>query len=52
MTKDRKEMESKGAKFITVDLKPFQDKVAPLAKELEEKGKWSKGLYGKIQELK
>jgi tripartite ATP-independent transporter DctP family solute receptor len=52
MTKDRKEMESKGAKFITVDLKPFQDKVAPLAKDLEDKGKWSKGLYGKIQELK
>jgi TRAP-type transport system periplasmic protein len=52
MTKDRKEMESKGAKFIEVDRKPFQDKVAPLVKELEDKGKWSKGLYQKIQDLK
>jgi tripartite ATP-independent transporter DctP family solute receptor len=52
MTKDRKEMESKGAKFIEVDRKPFQDKVAPLAKELEDKGKWTKGLYQKIQDLK
>jgi len=52
MTKDRKEMESKGAKFIEVDRKPFQDKVAPLVKELEDKGKWSKGLYLKIQDLK
>lgn len=52
MTKDRKEMESKGAKFIEVDLKPFQDKVAPLAKELEDKGKWTKGLYQRIQDLK
>jgi TRAP-type C4-dicarboxylate transport system substrate-binding protein len=52
MTKDRKEMESKGAKFIEVDRKPFQAKVAPLVKELEDKGKWSPGLYQKIQELK
>ena len=52
MTKDRREMESKGAKFIEVDHKPFRDKVAPLVKELEDKGKWSKGLYQKIQELK
>jgi tripartite ATP-independent transporter DctP family solute receptor len=52
MTKDRKEMESKGAKFIEVDRKPFQAKVAPLVKELEDKGKWSPGLYQKIQDLK
>jgi TRAP-type C4-dicarboxylate transport system substrate-binding protein len=52
MTKDRKEMESKGAKFIEVDRKPFQAKAAPLVKELEDKGKWSPGLYQKIQDLK
>lgn len=52
MDKDRKEMEAKGAKIITVDLKPFQERVAPLAKELEEQGKWTKGLYQKIQNLK
>ena len=52
MTKDRKEMESNGAKFIKVDRKPFQAKVAPLVKELEDKGKWSPGLYQKVQDLK
>ncbi len=52
MDKDKKEMESKGAKIIAVDLKPFQEKVAPLVKEMEDQGKWTKGLYQKIQELK
>ena len=52
MDKDRKEMEAKGAKFINVDRKPFMEKVAPLAKELEDQGKWTKGLYQKIQDLK
>jgi TRAP-type C4-dicarboxylate transport system substrate-binding protein len=52
MDKDKKEMESKGAKFITVDRKPFIEKVAPLAKEMEDQGKWIKGLYQKIQDLK
>ena len=52
MAKDRKEMASKGAKFIEVDRKPFQAKVAPLVKDLEDKGKWSPGLYQKIQDLK
>jgi TRAP-type transport system periplasmic protein len=52
MDKDKKEMESKGAKFINVDRKPFMEKVAPLAKEMEDQGKWTKGLYQKIQDLK
>lgn len=52
MDKDKREMESKGAKFITVDRKPFMEKVAPLAKEMEDQGKWTKGLYQKIQDLK
>jgi tripartite ATP-independent transporter DctP family solute receptor len=50
--KDKKQMESKGAKFIVVDRKPFQEKMIPLVKELEDHGKWTKGLYQKIQELK
>jgi len=50
--KDKKEMESKGAKFIVVDQKLFQEKMKPLITEMEEQGKWSKGLYQKIQEIK
>jgi TRAP-type C4-dicarboxylate transport system substrate-binding protein len=52
MSKDRKEMESKGTKFINVDRKPFMEKVAPLVIEMEGQGKWSPGLYQKIQALK
>ena len=52
MDKDRKEMESKGTKFINVDRKPFMEKAAPLVKEMEDQGKWSKGLYQKIQALR
>ena len=50
--KDKKEMESKGAKFIVVDQKLFQEKMKPLIIEMEEQGKWSKGLYQKIQDIK
>jgi tripartite ATP-independent transporter DctP family solute receptor len=50
--KDKKMMESKGAKFIVVDRKPFQEKMIPLVKELEGEGKLPKGLYQKIQDLK
>jgi len=50
--KDKKEMESKGAKFIAVDQKLFQEKIRPLITEMEDQGKWSKGLYQKIQEIK
>jgi len=50
--RDKKEMESKGAKFLTVDRRPFQEKVQPLIGGMEEQGKWSKGLYQKIQDLK
>ena len=35
-------MESKGAKFIVVDRKPFQEKMIPLIKNLEDQGKLSK----------
>ena len=45
-------MESKGAKFITVDQKLFQEKIKPLITEMEDQGKWSKGLYQKIQDIK
>jgi tripartite ATP-independent transporter DctP family solute receptor len=51
-SKDMKEMESKGAKFIVVDQKPFQEKIKPLITELEKEGKWSKGLYQKVQNIK
>jgi len=50
--RDKKEMESKGAKFIVVDRKPFQEKMKLLIKEMEDQGKWSKGLYEKIQDIK
>jgi tripartite ATP-independent transporter DctP family solute receptor len=50
--RDKKEMESKGAKFIVVDRNPFQEKMKPLIQEMEEQGKWAKGLYQKIQDLK
>jgi len=50
--RDKKEMESKGAKFIVVDRKPFQEKMKPLIQEMEEQGKWSKGLYQRIQNIK
>jgi TRAP-type C4-dicarboxylate transport system substrate-binding protein len=50
--KDKKEMESKGAKFIVVDQKLFQEKVKSLIVEMEDQGKWSKGLYQKIQDIK
>jgi tripartite ATP-independent transporter DctP family solute receptor len=50
--KDKKEMESKGARFIVVDQKLFQEKMKPLIIEMEEQGKWSKGLYQKIQDIK
>ena len=50
--KDKKTMEMKGAKFITVDREPFREKIRPLYRELEDQGKWSKGLYQKIQDLK
>jgi tripartite ATP-independent transporter DctP family solute receptor len=50
--KDRKIMESKGTKFIVVEQEPFRQIMKPLYKELEDQGKWSKGLYQKIQDLK
>ena len=50
--KDKKQMESKGAKFIVVDRKPFQEKMIPLIKNLEDQGKLTKGLYQKVQDLK
>ena len=50
--RDKKAMEAKGAKFIAVDRKAFQEKLNPLVSEMEEKGMWSKGLYQKIQDLK
>lgn len=50
--RDKKEMEAKGAKFIVVDRKPFQERMIPLIKEMEEQEKWSKGLYQKIQDIK
>ncbi|MGA2959938.1 MAG: TRAP transporter substrate-binding protein [Thermodesulfobacteriota bacterium] len=50
--RDKKEMESKGAKFIVVDRKPFQEKMRSLIAEMEGQERWSKGLYQKIQEVK
>jgi tripartite ATP-independent transporter DctP family solute receptor len=50
--KDKKQMESKGAKFIVVDRKPFQEKMIPLIKNLEDQGKLTRGLYQKVQDLK
>ncbi len=41
--RDKKEMEAKGVKFITVDVKPFQEKMKPLIAEVEAEGKMGQG---------
>lgn len=40
-----------GAIITEVDLKPFQDIMAPLAAKEEAKGLWTTGLYNKVEAL-
>ena len=49
---DLQKMLDQGAFFIRTSLKSFEDKSAPLAKDLEAEGQWRKGLYDDIQKLK
>ncbi|MBM4323725.1 MAG: TRAP transporter substrate-binding protein [Deltaproteobacteria bacterium] len=39
------------AKIYEVDVTPFRERMAPLAKELEGKGYWRNGLYSLVQTL-
>jgi tripartite ATP-independent transporter DctP family solute receptor len=48
-----KAMESEGAVILPpIDVVPLQRKLASAAKELEEKGSWTKGLWERIQTIK
>ena len=49
---DLQKMMGEGAFFIRTSLKSFSDKIAPLAKVLEDEGMWRKGLFDDIQKLK
>ena len=49
---DLQKMMDQGAFYIRTSLKSFKDKIAPLAKELENEGMWRKGLFNDIQKLK
>lgn len=45
-------MAEEGAEFSTPDRKPFEDKVLPLAEELEKSGLWDEGLLEEILKIK
>ena len=47
----RQKMEKAGAKFETIDLKPFAARAREAAVEFEAKGLWSKGLFDAIQKM-
>ncbi len=49
----KQEMIEEGVNFIeNPDIEAFQEKVSPLAEELEKEGMWPEGLYDYIQGLK
>ena len=49
----QKNLEEEGAVLLPpIDVVPLQQKLIPVAQEMEEKGVWSKGLWEKIQEIK
>ncbi len=48
-----KKLEEEGAEFLPpIDVVPLQQKLIPVAQEMEAKGTWSKGLWERIQEIK
>lgn len=45
-------LKAEGAEILpTIDMRPLQEKLVPVAKEMEEKDKWTRGLWQSIQEL-
>ena len=40
-----------GAKFIEVDIKPFQERVKPLQEEVANSSELTKDIYAKVREL-
>ena len=50
--KDKLKMIEEGAVFIEAASKPFKEKMADLAKDLERENFWSKGLFDKVQQIK
>lgn len=49
---ERPKMLSAGATINNVDVKPFQQMLAPVIADAEATGFWSKGLYQRVQDLK
>ncbi len=48
----KEKLEAEGAVLLPpIDVRPLQEKLIPVAKEMEEQGKWSKGLWETIQSI-
>jgi TRAP-type C4-dicarboxylate transport system substrate-binding protein len=50
-SKQKAEMEKAGVKFSEVDLGPFVSRAAVIAREFEQQGQWTAGLFDKVQTL-
>jgi TRAP-type C4-dicarboxylate transport system substrate-binding protein len=49
---ERPKMIAGGATISNVDVRPFQQMLAPVIADAEATGFWSKGLYQRVQDLK
>jgi TRAP-type transport system periplasmic protein len=49
---DIQKMTDEGAFYIRTSLKSFKEKIAPLAREMENEDQWRAGLFDDIQKLK
>lgn len=49
---EKPKMISSGAVFKEVDVKPFQQMLAPVIADAEATGFWSKGLYKRVQDIR
>ena len=48
----RCQLEAEGAVFLPpIDVRPLQQKLIPVVREMEEKGTWTKGLWDRIQAI-
>lgn len=45
----KENMTAEGTSFATIDLKPFAERVQAVAKDFEDRGVWSPGLFDEIQ---
>lgn len=53
MDQIRDKLKTEGAVLMpTIDVAPLQKKILPVARELEDKGTWSKGLWDRIQAIR